>query len=248
MKIAHVAAVPLFLLLGASTLPSPAQVAAKDPGPKAVFKELDFQGGTVEAGAQIAHDFIVENTGSSALEITNVQPACGCTVATWDKTIGPGKKGKITATLNTTGFSGPTSKPIAVTTNDPMYASFDLTMRVTVKGSMAKRLTTEQVKESWAQPGTLVLDARSKAEFELSHIQGAVSLPASDFETEFEKLRASVDQAKLVICYCSGPQCNLSESLAQQLVKKGFAPGKLAVYPDGIPAWIRAKNPTATGL
>jgi len=87
----------------------------------------------VNKGDQIKHDFVVENKGKGTLEITHVQPACGCTVTEFDKQIASGKTGKITATVNTANFSGPIQKTISVTTNDPKLANFQLTMKATVK-------------------------------------------------------------------------------------------------------------------
>lgn len=107
--------------------------AAEQVPPKAVVADKEFDAGTVNKGDEIKHDFIVENQGKGVLEITRVQPACGCTVTEFDKKIEPGKSGKITATVHTTNFNGPIHKTISVATNDPEMSNFQLAIKATVK-------------------------------------------------------------------------------------------------------------------
>jgi len=51
------------------------------PKPKAVAVEPVADLGSVPKGEKITHDFVIKNEGDADLMITNVQPACGCTVA-----------------------------------------------------------------------------------------------------------------------------------------------------------------------
>ena len=46
--------------------------------------------GSVPKGEKVTHDFMIKNEGDADLMITNVQPACGCTVAEFDKVIKAG--------------------------------------------------------------------------------------------------------------------------------------------------------------
>lgn len=80
-------------------------------------KILDF--GAVTKGEVIKADFKIRNTGSAPLEITQVRPTCGCTVAKHDRLIAPGATGTIHAEVETAAFSGPNSKAILVFSNDP---------------------------------------------------------------------------------------------------------------------------------
>lgn len=64
-----------------------------------------------------------------------------------------------------------------------------------------RRLTEEQFIALAAQPGTVVLDARSADKFRLLHIQGAVSLPFTDFTTEtLAQVIPSKDTRILIYC------------------------------------------------
>ncbi len=72
-----------------------APAAATQPGtPRIQFSETTFDFGKVKPSDTLKHDFIVTNTGAATLEITAVQPGCGCTTAgAWDRLIKPGKSG-----------------------------------------------------------------------------------------------------------------------------------------------------------
>ncbi len=64
-----------------------------------------------------------------------------------------------------------------------------------------RRLTEEQFIALAAQPGTVVLDARSADKFRLLHIKGAVSLPFTDFTSEtLAQVIPSKDTRILIYC------------------------------------------------
>jgi hypothetical protein len=154
--------------------PKPPAQPAGDP-PKAAVKELEFNAGKVVKGDQVKHDFIVENQGKGVLEITRVQPACGCTVAQYDQKIEPGKSGKITATLSTAGFSGPIHKTISVTTNDPQLANFQLAMKADVRSILNVEPSENQqfglVYKGQTMEKTFTIKSDDGAPFQINAIQ-----------------------------------------------------------------------------
>lgn len=117
--------------------------------PKAVVAEPTKDVGDVARGEKISYDFVVRNDGDTVLEITQVQPACGCTVAEYDKTIAPGQTGKVHAVVDTTTFNGPIAKGVTVFTNDPASPQIELTLKakvepyVTVKPGYARYITVQ---------------------------------------------------------------------------------------------------------
>jgi hypothetical protein len=115
---------------GAKTPAAPAAGAKK---PKATAVEPIKDVGNVSKGEKITHDFMIKNDGDADLQITNVQPACGCTVAEFDKVIKPGQTGKVHAVVDTTTFNGPIAKGISVFTNDPATPQIELTLRAKVE-------------------------------------------------------------------------------------------------------------------
>jgi len=137
--------------------------------PKAVVAEPIKDVGTVATGEKITNDFVIRNDGDAVLEITNVQPACGCTVAQFDKTIAPGQTGKVHAVVDTTTFNGPISKGVSVFTNDPDTPQIELTIRakvepyIAVKPGYARYITVQGeplegdiVQTLWATDGTAI--------------------------------------------------------------------------------------------
>jgi hypothetical protein len=114
----------------------PAQSAAQGK-PKAVAVEAVKDVGTVPKGEKIVHDFLIRNDGDAPLEILSIQPACGCTVAEFDKTIAPGKTGKVHAVVDTSTFGGPIAKALSVFTNDPATPQIELTVRAKVEPYIA---------------------------------------------------------------------------------------------------------------
>jgi hypothetical protein len=79
--------------------------------------EHDFGVFKEEAGRQ-TFNFIVTNTGDSALVIQNVVPSCGCTTPEWTRSpIPPKGQGKITAIYDPAGRPGVFTKTLSVHTN-----------------------------------------------------------------------------------------------------------------------------------
>ena len=73
--------------------------------------------GNIPQGTPKSIDFEFKNTGKTAIIITNVKPACGCTAADYTKTpIKPGETAKVTAVYNAAN-KGAFSKTLTVTTN-----------------------------------------------------------------------------------------------------------------------------------
>lgn len=88
-------------------------------------EQLDF--GKVDSGKPINASFTFKNVGDSELQITGVRPGCGCTKAdAARKALAPGESSTVDAVFNSTGYHGPISKSVYVTTNDPAHASVTL--------------------------------------------------------------------------------------------------------------------------
>ncbi|HEV7504044.1 MAG TPA: DUF1573 domain-containing protein [Thermoanaerobaculia bacterium] len=126
-----------------------AAVLFADGKPKAVVAEPIKDVGTVAKGEKATADFVIRNDGDAVLEITNVQPSCGCTVAEYDKTVAPGKTGKVHAVVDTASFSGPIAKGVTVFTNDPALPQIELTLQakvepyINVKPGYARYITVQ---------------------------------------------------------------------------------------------------------
>lgn len=106
---------------------------AAEKAPRAVVDESIEDVGVVPKGQKVDHTFEIRNDGNATLEITQVKPACGCTVAEYDRTIAPGATGKIRASVNTTEFRGPIQKSVKVFTNDEENPEIILIVKANVK-------------------------------------------------------------------------------------------------------------------
>ncbi|HUO85312.1 MAG TPA: DUF1573 domain-containing protein [Thermoanaerobaculia bacterium] len=104
---------------------------AKAPRLTLVDPLKDF--GQVAKGEKLDWAFTIKNTGTADLEIQKVQPACGCTVAEYDKVIKPGETGKVHATVDTAAFTGPISKTVSIMSNDLDNPSAVITIKALIK-------------------------------------------------------------------------------------------------------------------
>ena len=73
---------------------APAKDAEKAPRLTVVEPVKDY--GTVPKGEKLMWTFAVKNTGTGDLQIIAARPACGCTVAEFDKVVKPGETGLYT--------------------------------------------------------------------------------------------------------------------------------------------------------
>lgn len=86
--------------------------------PTTIEAETTFNFGDVVEGEVVDVTFEVKNTGELPLNIVEVKPACGCTVAEYTKEpILPGEIGMIKSQVNTTGFAGEISKSVTMMAN-----------------------------------------------------------------------------------------------------------------------------------
>ena len=99
--------------------------------------------------------------------------------------------------------------------------------------------------------GVLFLDARRTSVYEEGHIAGArpFSVWESDIDDKINKLFAErgdpAEQAKPIVAYCSGGDCEDSHMLAQKLWGAQF--NNVYVYKDGFPDWQKRGGPIRTG-
>ncbi|MCL4837426.1 MAG: DUF1573 domain-containing protein [Thermoanaerobaculia bacterium] len=126
----------ILTLLALLVAAAPHVLAAAGPAPKAVVPGPVWNAGAVAKGERLTTDFVIRNEGDADLELLEVTPACGCTVAEFDKRIPPGGAGKVHAELDTTGFSGPIAKGITVLTNDPANPRLQLTIQAKVEARL----------------------------------------------------------------------------------------------------------------
>src|SRR6188472_1626797 len=74
-----------------------------------------------------------------------------------------------------------------------------------------QEVSTEQLRRILADGSAIVLDTRTRAEFDAGHIPGARNLdaPAGAQVTAVERM-VNGDQSKALVLYCNGPYCQAS--------------------------------------
>ena len=110
-----------------------------------------------------------------------------------------------------------------------------------------QEVSTEQLRRILADGSAIVLDTRTRAEFDAGHIPGARNLdaPAGAQVTAVERM-VNGDKSKALVLYCNGPYCQASRRLADQLVAAGHT--NVRRYQLGIPIWRALGGPTEIEL
>lgn len=82
-------------------------------------------------------------------------------------------------------------------------------------------------------PGrTILVDVRDKADFELEHIPGAISIPVEELQMRAVQYFGSADE---IIVYCASFECQASTRAARILTGLGFA--NILDYEGGLIDW-----------
>lgn len=86
--------------------------------------------------------------------------------------------------------------------------------------------------------GVLFVDARDDKEYRDGHIAGAKLAPANPGE-----IRRWASEDDPVVTYCSGGECDLSMSLATELMGEDWGFARVFVFDGGLPEWVEAGYP-----
>ena len=106
------------LLFSFFVLALASQVQAQESAPVITFKENSKDFGDITQGQQVAHTFVLTNTGKQPLIISNVAATCGCTVPSWPKEpVAPGKSAEIKVSFNSTGKVGKQNSVVRIYSN-----------------------------------------------------------------------------------------------------------------------------------
>jgi hypothetical protein len=118
-----------FLIVAVSAMTAQKQLIS---GPAISVNEEVHDYGTVAFDSPGTYDFIVTNTGTEPLILSNCSGSCGCTVPTCDSNpIMPGEQSKIKVKYDTKRV-GPFTKTVTVNSNATNEPSKILTIKGTV--------------------------------------------------------------------------------------------------------------------
>lgn len=131
--------------------------------------------------------------------------------------------------------------------NTPFAQSVSILQATLDETGKTPEISTEQMRAAMRDGTALVLDTRSRAEFDAGHIPGARNLDATpSAQLAAVETLVSGDKSKALVLYCNGPYCQASRRLGEQLADAGFTNVKR--YQLGIPVWRALGGPVAIEL
>jgi len=122
-----------------------ASAGAQAAKPRAVFKATSHDFGKVKQGEVVSHEFVFKNEGGAPLVVEKVETTCGCTAAlVSEKTIAPGKEGKIKATFDTRGYSGRLARYLYLVSNDAENPRRELSLAADIQVPPSARIDVDR--------------------------------------------------------------------------------------------------------
>lgn len=161
-------------------VPDPGETAAPaapahTPAPRLVCEAPEFDFGTVDNSQTVEHTYVLKNTGDLTLEITQVRPSCGCTVASiTERNVPPGGETRITARLSLAGRQGPQHKVTTVESNDPQQPHFMLVLKGVAGMAMdvqPPRLIQGQLPAGSQPTNVATVSAQSDTPFQITAVE-----------------------------------------------------------------------------
>lgn len=105
-------------------------------------------------------------------------------------------------------------------------------------------ISTEMLKDMLDQKKELVLvDARTKEEYQEAHIGTAVNITEKEFEKEAVQLPS--EKKSLLVFYCNGVKCGKSKKVAAKAKAIGYH--NILIYNEGFPVWEEKGLPLVAG-
>ncbi|MDZ7667434.1 MAG: rhodanese-like domain-containing protein [Desulfotignum sp.] len=124
----------------------------------------------------------------------------------------------------------------------PFIDSWSMAEKLATEDGETLAIPLEEAATLFADNAAVFLDARTPAEYDQGHIQGAVNLPWNDVDNYFETVIMTLDPEAMHITYCDGEACPLSHDLAALLKDLGFTRVKVLV--NGWTLWKEHQLPT----
>ncbi len=84
----------------------------------------------------------------------------------------------------------------------------------------------------------VLVDARSREDYDKSHLPGALSVPVEEIRDYADRL----DKNEEIVTYCGSFQCSASTMAAKEFMKLGFK--NVRDYKGGIQEWTEKRYPT----
>ncbi|MFH1123610.1 MAG: rhodanese-like domain-containing protein [Pseudomonadota bacterium] len=106
-------------------------------------------------------------------------------------------------------------------------------------------ITLEEAERLCASRQAVFVDARSADAYREGHILCARNLPLQDVYEIISLVIGDIPPEEVIIVYCDGETCSLSEDLARELFVRGYE--NVRVLVNGWSRWVEAGLPTEQG-
>ena len=109
-------------------------------------------------------------------------------------------------------------------------------------------LTASQALAMFEAGDVIFLDARSYDDYRQGHIPGAINIPAHSTEKVnlIFKLEDMLRSVPRIVVYCTGPGCELSDILRNDLLALDFEEQRLILFEGGMEEWTASGYPVST--
>ena len=139
--------------------------------------------------------------------------------------------------------------PAPAETNEPPESA-QISERLRGKGLQELKLSQVEIlfHDPRSQDGRIIfVDARNQDDYQEGHIPGAYELDPYHPEKEMGTVLPICQAAEKVVVYCTGGDCEDSDTAALLLQDAGVPDQKLFVYGGGFTEWEAAHLPVETG-
>ena len=96
-----------------------------------------------------------------------------------------------------------------------------------------EKVSADELLRRMRQNEVALLDVRPQAEYQTSHLPGALSIPLDELERRLSEL----PHGKTIVAYCRGPYCVLADEALGLLAMRGW---KVARLEEGVAEWQAA--------
>ncbi|MDQ7785604.1 MAG: rhodanese-like domain-containing protein [Desulfomonilaceae bacterium] len=114
---------------------------------------------------------------------------------------------------------------------------------VDLSGAKVELVDEKEAREHYGNGETVFVDARTRDDYDKSHVEGAVFLSPEDVEERFVSVRDLLPEDGRIILYCYGPECDMAERVADFLGQLGYR--NMMIMTAGYAAWKDAGYPVA---
>lgn len=104
-----------------------------------------------------------------------------------------------------------------------------------------RKVDIKEAKRLLDEKKSVFVDARPEYTYIERHIKGAISLSASRFNYQYEKIKDTLNKDGHYVIYCSSETCHLSDIVADHLKENGFK--NIKIFSAGWDSWIAADYP-----